>query len=63
MSLEENFQKVPGWLAGLWSYPIPWWTIILWFGIAACCFIACLFLMVLGVSKSVDKDESDAPRS
>ncbi len=62
MSLQEIFQKVQGWLAELRNYPIPWWTIILWSGIAACCFIACLFLMVLGVSNSIDKDNSDAPR-
>ena len=62
MSLQEIFQQVQGWLAGLWSHPIPWWTIILWSGIAAGCFIAGLFLMVLGASNSHDEDHSDAPR-
>jgi hypothetical protein len=30
MSLQEIFQRVQGWLAELWSYPIPWVTLFLW---------------------------------
>jgi hypothetical protein len=30
MSLQEIFGRVQGWLAELWSYPIPWETLFLW---------------------------------
>jgi hypothetical protein len=61
MSLQEIFQNVQSWLAGLWSYPIPWGTLFLWAAIIVGAMGAIIAVAVFTTVFNDGKDNSDAP--
>ena len=62
MSLQEIFQNVQSWLAGLWSYPIRWGTLFLWAAIIAGAMAAIIAVAVFTTVFGDGKDNS-TPRS
>jgi hypothetical protein len=60
MSLQEIFQNIQGWLAELWSYPIPWGTLFLWAAIIIGVIVVMIAFAVLTTVFGDRKGKSDA---